>query len=134
MAVFDFKCKSCDQILENVVLGMNHEDDDHPACYQCGEHMEHYFTSAPMAICEAELQDGGFIAHSVPDRPLITSRRQNRELMKRHGLTNAMDYYRPPTHKEQQATRAEMRESINSITPDTKQQEELKRVGLSDIV
>lgn len=135
MAVYDFKCPSCDHILENVVLGMNHEDDDHPACYQCGEHYEHYFTTAPMAYCEAELEGGGFIAHSMKGKPLITSRRQNREMMKRHGLAPAQDYFNPPTHAEQKQTRAEAMETIHAITPTQRQEKQMASDGIkTDIV
>jgi hypothetical protein len=133
MAVYDFRCSECEQVLKNVVLNMSHEDDDHPACYQCGQRMIHYITSAPLVLWkDGDLPDGSFIAGK--DRRRITTRKDRREFMAENDLVDSNDLIIPPTHEEQLDTQADIMRSIDAITPDAKQKEQMKSDGILDIV
>lgn len=133
MAVYDFKCPECNHIKEDVVMSIKHEDHEHPEC--CGVQMDHYITIPPMVrFRDAEFKDGGFIAHSIAGKPVITSRRQNREMMKRHNLIDANDLGPPPTKADQMKEHAKTQQTIADITPTKQVLSEMKRQGLTDIV
>ena len=133
MAVYDFKCGECGQVLENVILAMTHEDWEHPACYDCGQHTEHYITSSPMVLWkDGDLPDGGFVAGKKKER--ISTRRDRREFMAKNDLVDANDMYTPPTHEEQMDTHAAMKKTVDAITPDAKQKRQMRDDGILDIV
>ena len=133
MAIYDFRCHECNQVLENVVLNMSHDDDDHPACYQCGLYMDHYITTAPQVLWkDGDLPDGSFVAGK--DRRRITTRKERREFMAENDLVDSNDLIIPPTHEEQMDTQADMMKSVNAITPDAVQKQQMKDDGILDIV
>jgi hypothetical protein len=128
--IYDFKCSVCGAIQVDVVLSIHHTDEDHPKC--CfGEPMADYHTQAPYVAWEdQQLLDGGFKANH--DGTVITSHRQNREYMKKHGLENAMDVYEKPTYESEQQERAEAQAAIDQITPDEQALHQLKSDGVID--
>ena len=130
MAVYDFKCHECEKVFEDVTLSMMHEDHEHPVC--CGKETQHYFTTCPeMGMRDYELEDGGFIAHGIKGRPVVTSLKQNRELMKRHNLLDANEVYgKPPSKKEQMEQHMDTQASIAAITPDEKQVKQMEADGI----
>ena len=133
MAIYDFKCKKCGHITEDVVMPMTHEKDDLP--WHCEERMSYHITSAPMVHWkDYDLPDGGFIAHSHPDRPVITSVKQNKDFMERNNLLDANEVFKPPTREEDQAIVAEMQGSIDAISPTEAQRRQMKDDGILDIV
>lgn len=133
MALYDFKCSECGEVVENIILPMTHADEDHPYCYRCHQYLEHFITAAPMVHWkDYDLPDGGFKAGK--DGTVITTRKQNREYMKRHDLLDANEHIKPPTREEWQKEHAKAIESVQAITPTPKQKMELERVGISDIV
>ena len=130
--IYDFKCHSCGKIFEDVTLPISHTDEEHPIC--C-EPTRHHISKAPsIRWRDPDLLNGGFIAHSMPDRPVITSMRQNRELMKRHDLIDANEMGLPPTKAEQMEQHHETMKSIEAITPTASQKARLKADGLDAIV
>lgn len=134
MAVYDFKCNVCGAVDTDVILSMNHEDADHPICCY-GMTMNHHITKAPMMwMAETELEDGGFIADGIEGRPLITNRKQRRELMAEHDLLDANDFGAPPTHLDQEAENEKLQKDIDAITPTPELRERMKADGFGDIV
>lgn len=129
MAIFDFKCKKCDRIDENVFLSVHHAPGDVPRC--CNQFMVKHFTSVPMVHWkDYMLPEGGFKA--AHDGTVITSRKQNREYMARHGLQDANEVMEKPTFESEQRERAESQAAIDAITPSDAQMRDLKEVGIVD--
>ena len=127
--IYDFKCHTCGRIAEDVSLPMTHVDDDHPKC--CGVMMLDYITRAPYVAWEDhQLLDGGFKANH--DGTVITSHKQNREYMKKHGLENAMDVYEKPTLESERAERAAGQAAIDNITATDAQMHQMKSDGIID--
>ena len=88
--LYDFKCPDCKRIEEDVYLSIHHTDEDHPIC--CGSPMRDHITKAPyVAWQDRQLLDGGFKA--AHDGTVITSVKQNKDYMARHGLNNYHDMY-----------------------------------------
>ena len=133
MAIYDFRCPECGKIAENVILPMTHTVNDRP---QCHGQMETHITAAPLVHWkDYQLPDGGFRAYSMPGAPVITSLKENKELMKRHNLIDGNDLGTPPTKAEQMAQHHEnVLPSIDKITPTVRQAAELKATGLLDSV
>jgi hypothetical protein len=126
--IFDFKCRDCGRIEEDVYLPLHHTALDHPDCHGP---MEKHFTSVPMVHWkDYELRDGGFKA--AHDGTVITTRKQNLEYMKRHGLQDANEMYEKPTYESEQAERAKMQEEIDAITPTAQELDMLKDAGIVD--
>jgi hypothetical protein len=93
--------------------------------------MRDYITKAPYVAWEdQQLLDGGFRANH--DGTVITSHRQNREYMKKHGLENAMDVYEKPTYESEKRERAESQAAIDNITPTDQEMRQLKSDGIID--
>lgn len=114
MAIYDFKCGFCGLIERDVVLPMSHTERDRPSC--CGFRMTTHITSAPMVHWKD--YEVRYRPVSVPGAAPITSRREEREFMKRHDLVHYDEVCgAPPTQAEQAATHAEMVDSIEKITP-----------------
>lgn len=132
MPIFDFKCGGCGDILEDVVLSCMHEDDEHPACYDCGAFMEHYITKAPMGFVTDTEFPVPFVAGK--DKQLITGARQRREYMKANDLIDSNDLGTPPTHEDQMREVERVNDSIAAITPTEKQKRQLQADGIGDIV
>ena len=126
--IYDFRCTECGAIEMDVVLSVHHTDEDHPKC--CGGRtMVDYFTKAPYVAWEDQhLLDGGFRANH--DGTVITSHKQNRDYMKRHGLQNAMDVYEKPTLKSERQERAAAQAAIDAITPTDTEMRQLKSDGI----
>jgi hypothetical protein len=125
--IYDFKCRICGAIATDVILSVHHTDDDHPKCCY-GEPMDDYHTKAPYVAWEdQQLLNGGFRANH--DGTVITSHKQNREYMKKHGLVNAMDTYEKPTYESEQQERAEAQAAIDAITPTDAQMDQMKKDG-----
>jgi hypothetical protein len=133
MAIYDFKCKQCGLIIEDVIMPMTHEKEDLP--FHCEERMRYHITSVPMVHWkDYDLPDGGFVAHSHPDRPVITSKKQNKDFMERNNLIDANEVFSPPTREEEVKERADVQKSIAAITPTETQKAQLKADGILDIV
>ena len=131
--IYDFKCIACGEIKENVILPITHEDDEHPSC--CHEPMRHYMTKAPsIRWRDPMLLDGGFIAHSMPGKPVITSQAQNREMMKRHNLVDANDLGTPPTKQQQMEQHHSDQAALEKMKPPEHVMKEMSRQGLDSIV
>ena len=131
--IYDFKCAYCQKIEEDVILPITHVDEEHPDC--CGRGMQHHISKAPSVQWrDPMLLNGGFVAHSMPGKPVITSQRQNREMMKRHNLIDANDLGPPPTKAEQMAQHHKDQAQIAEFEPPKHVMDDLKRQGLADIV
>ena len=127
--IYDFRCRTCGEIREDVILSIHHTDDDHPAC--CGASMTDHHTQAPYVAWEdQQLLDGGFRANH--DGTVITSKKQNKNYMKQHGLQNAMDVYEKPTLASEARERAASQAAIEGITPSTTELRQLKNDGIID--
>lgn len=99
----------------DVYLPISHTHEDRPRC--CDTVMPQFFSKAPMMhFRDYELPGGGYRSYSTPDRPVITSRKQNREYMKRNNLLDANEVFKPPTQEEQFETHKEVMESIDNIS------------------
>lgn len=110
MAVYDFKCGFCGNIKQDVVLPMTHVEADRPAC--CGFHMATYITTPPMVHWKD--YDVNYKPISVKNAEPITSRKQEREFLKRHDLVHAD--FTPPTPSEEAKERAAAQKSIEAIS------------------
>jgi hypothetical protein len=131
--IYDFICQHCNKVDENVYLKISHEDWEHPYC--CGREMQHHITKAPSVRWkDAMLLDGGFIAHSMPGKPVITSQKQNREMMKRHNLVDANDLGPPPTKADQMEQHHKDQAQMAEFEPPEHVKQEMKRQGLDSIV
>lgn len=127
MSIYDFKCKKCDRIREDVALPISHRSSDRPMC--CDTLMNYYITSAPMVTWK-DPQIEPFRFGAVKGAPIVTSTRQRRDLMERNDLIDANDLYKPPSHRDKMEANAAAQESIDSITPDAQQAEQLQEMGL----
>lgn len=120
--LFDFKCSNCERIATDIYMPFEHEEEDHPEC--CGTGMRKYFTSFPyVAWIDRQLLDGGFKAQH--DGTVITSVKQNKEYMARHGLRLADDEYDAPTFESEKQERAAGQAAIDAITPTDDQMERM---------
>ena len=114
MAKYDFKCNDCGKMNEDMFLSINHEKTDRPLC--CGKHVEVYFSQAPMMhYKDYELPNGGYRSISTKDRAVITSRKQEREYLKKNGLIHAQELGPPPTAGQEAKVRAEADAAIAKI-------------------
>lgn len=133
MPTYDFRCKKCHEMVLDKILPIAHLPVDLPMC--CDEHMTYYITSAPFVHWkDYDLPGGGFKAVSVRDGPVITTKKQNEEFMKRNNLLDANEVFSPPTQEEEKRIRAEAQGTIDAITPNEQQKAQLKADGLLDIV
>jgi len=132
LAIYDFKCPECNQVLTDMILPMMHEDDDHPACYQCGIFMEHYITQTPMMFMRDVEYPEPFVVGK--NKEVITGSRQRKEFMARNNLIDANEIMEAPTYEESAKTVEEINKSVAAITPNARQKEEMKASGLGDIV
>jgi len=132
--IYDFRCPECGITAEDVTLGIMHEDHEHPEC--CGSNMRHHITKAPSVRWrDPLLLNGGFIAHGMKGQPVITSLKQNRDLMERNGLIDATEVFgAPPTQEEQSKAVEVMNDSIAAVTPTSQQMKVLKSDGLDSIL
>jgi len=131
MPNYDFKCRECGEIRENVLLRITHDECDRPFC--CGNVMQQHFTVPPQVHWVDPVIEP-FRAIATKDRPVITTQRQNREYMARNGLVDANDFGPPPTQKEQMAEAGKMQESIDAISPTAEQAARLQEAGLDSVV
>ena len=131
MPRYDFRCRQCADGTDNVVLPINHEKTDRPYCYACEQFMEVHITVPPM-VHWSDPQIEPFRAVGIPGQPVITSTKQNRELMARHDLVDANDLGPPPTQQDQMKTVDEISETIDAITPDAEQRDNMAKQGLLD--
>lgn len=133
MPAYDFKCKECETIQEDVILSIAHTHADLPHC--CDRAMEYHITSVPMVHWkDYDLPDGGFKSTATPGREVITSLREKREYMKRNNLLDANEVVEKPTQEHEQKARQEAQESIKAITPTAEQKEQLKKDGLHTLI
>lgn len=134
--IYDFKCPRCDYVQRDVSLKLSQLEWGKPPCPSCGnEKVYTHISSPPMVhFRDYELKDGGFIAHGIKGKPVVTSRAQNRELMKRHNLLDANQLGPPPTHLDQEREVASMQQTIDNITPTDAQLKQMKSDGIADIV
>ena len=132
--IYDFKCKTCGTVSRDVSLSIRHTVDERPKC--CGVTMPMYFQQFPQVHWKHyELEGGGFIAHGIKGRPVITSMRQRKEMMERNDLLDANDFGAPPTKEEQVRFHNEViRPSIDQVMPSGPILQEMKERGLADIV
>ena len=75
-----------------------------------------------------------FRAVATKDMPVITTTKQNREYMARHGLVDANEVARPPTEEEYQRTKKEIDDSIKAITPSEEVSANMRQQGLDSII
>jgi hypothetical protein len=130
MPRYDFRCRQCADGVDDVILSINHDKTDRPYCYACEQFMEQHFT-VPPTIHWKDPQIEPFRAVGIPGQPVVTSTRQNRELMARHDLVDANDI-KPPTHKDDIDNQRAVEESIKAITPDAKVSDKMAQQGLLD--
>jgi hypothetical protein len=93
--------------------------------------MGYYVTQPPLVHWRDPLIEP-FRAIATADQPVITTAKQNRDYMERNDLISANDCGPPPTNAEQQAMVAEMKESIDKITPTVAQEARMKEDGIMD--
>ena len=129
MAIYDFRCMKCDKIDIDVMLPMSHRNSELPRC--CDQSMSYHISSPPMVHWRDPLI-APFRAIGTKDAPVITSTRQYREYMKRNDLVDANDLYTPPSRSSEAEERAEMQASIDQITPDAQQAEQMEASGILD--
>ena len=129
MPTYDFKCKKCGSMRENVLLRITHDDADKPCC--CDQAMDYHITTPPMVTWK-DPQIEPFRAVGIPGKPIVTSTKQNRELMARHDLVDANDLGPPPTYKDDLKVAADVEKSINAITPDAETSDKMAKQGLLD--
>ena len=129
MAIYDFKCRTCGIIAKNVIMPMTHTIADRP---QCHGPMETHITVSPMMhFKDYSLADGGFRAYSMPGAPVITTLKQNRDLMERNNLIDGNDLGTPPTKAEQMKHHNEVvLPTLDAITPTAKQAAQMKASGI----
>jgi hypothetical protein len=131
MPLYDFKCTSCDKIVENELLRISHTDDQLPTC--CNQTMGYYITQPPLIVwTDPNIEP--FRSHATSDRPVITTSKERREYMARNELVDANESGPPPTKAEEKAVRDEIQESIDSITPNGEIEKDMRNQGLLDIV
>lgn len=133
MPVYDFKCKECDEIKENLIMSITHKMEDHPRCESCDKIMTHHITKPPSVIWVDPVIEP-FRAVGTKDDTIITTTRQNREYMARNDLVDANELYTPPTQQEQMQAHEEALETIDAITPNEQQLDQLKDSGLDSIL
>jgi hypothetical protein len=131
MPTYDFKCRECGKMQENVLLRITHDEADKPCC--CGETMQHHITTPPMVHWVDPVIEP-FRAIATKDRPVITTTKQNREYMARNGLVDANEISRPPTMEEDARTKKEIKESIEAITPSKELSGKLAEQGLDSVI
>ena len=130
MAIYDFRCGECGTIKTNVVLPITHRNSELPRC--CDEAMNYHISSVPMVMWN-DPQIEPFRFSAVKGAPIVSSMRERRELMKRHDLVDANDL-QMPTMQQQMSDHAKAQESIDAITPDAQQKEQLQAMGLDSII
>jgi hypothetical protein len=129
MALFDFKCSNCGHIKYDIFMPLDHTEDDYPIC--CKMQTRKHWTTVPYVAWEdRHLEGGGFRA--AHDGTVITSHKQNKDYMRRHGLRLAMDEYEKPTHDTEAAERARAQAAIDAITPSPQELSMLKKSGIVD--
>jgi hypothetical protein len=129
MPTYDFKCRRCGFLRENVLLRITHDDADKPCC--CGDAMEYHISTPPL-VHWVDPQIEAFRAVGVPGKPVVTSTRQNRELMARHDLVDANDLGPAPTYQDDLETNKKVQESIKAISPTAEQRDKMAKQGLLD--
>jgi hypothetical protein len=126
--IFDMICQKCKTVETDVYLPFNHAPGDHPMC--CGERMSKHWTSMPMAYDrDYTLEEPFRAAH---DGTVITTRKENREYMKRHGLLDANEVYEKPTPESEARERAESQAAIDAITPTREEMARLRDANVVD--
>lgn len=129
MPTYDFKCRKCERIQENVLLRITHDELDKPHC--CEQPMAYHITQAPLVHWHDPIIEP-FRAIATKDQPVISTTRENREYMARNGLIDANELGPPPTEADQARTVAEMEKSIAAITPDAETSAMMADQGLMD--
>lgn len=127
--IFDFKCQNCKRMETDVFVPFHHDKADHPAC--CSQRMEKVFLTFPQVHWkDYDLPDGGFKA--AHDGTVITTRKQNLDYMKKHGLQDANEVYSVPTFGEERKLREQSQAAIDNITPTNDEMQMLKESGIVD--
>jgi hypothetical protein len=116
--------------MENVLLRITHDEADKPHC--CEEPMRTLITSPPL-VHWADPNIEPFRAVATPDRPVITTTRQNREYMKRNNLVDVSDLP-PPTREQEFKTLKEVDESIAKISPTEEVSAKMREQGIDSII
>ena len=130
MPRYDFKCRTCGTIREDVILSIKHTPVDRPFC--CKVPMATHISTPPMVHWVDPVIEP-FRAIATKDQPVITTTKQNREYMARNGLVDANEVVGPPpTHLDDERVHAEVQESIKAITPDAKTSARMAEQGLMD--
>lgn len=130
MPTYDFQCGVCKHEKHNVLLRITHDEDDRP---QCCDHPMEYLITKPPSVHWIDPVIEPFRHIATPDKPVITTTRQNREYMKRHNLVDMNDV-KPPSDAEHERTLREANESIAKITPSKEVSDKMRDQGLTDIV
>ena len=129
--IYDFKCECCGRVAKDIVLPMTHSDDEHPRC--CDRAMADFFTVPPTILwTDADLPDGGFVSGKNKER--ITTKKERREFMARNDLVDANELGPPPNKAAQMEQFKDTMKTIDAITPDAQQEDQLKSSGLMDLV
>ena len=134
MPTYDFKCKDCGHIEEDVIMPITHQREDLP--FHCSGRMQYHITSPPMVSwIDPVIEPFRNPAAKRGDKDaVITSTKQRREFMEKNNLIDANDF-KPPTHQEQAETHAETLKSIEAVTPTKEQADQLRSDGINvDIV
>lgn len=134
MAIYDFKCTTCKKMIMNKVLPITHVPTDLPMC--CDRRMGYHITKAPMVhYKDYQLPDGGFKAHGVVGAPVVTSMKQRKDMMDRHGLIDANEFGPPPTMEDQIKHNEEVvQPSVAEVSLTNDQKDRMRYDGLGDIV
>jgi len=132
MPRYDFKCKVCGEIQEDVILSILHNDSDKPMC--CGQRTQTHITVPPMVHWVDPIIEP-FRSVADKNKTVITTTKQRREYMARNHLVDSNDLGTPPTKKEQMEYHENVVvPSVAAMTPTEKQVREMKAAGISDTV
>ena len=131
MPLYDMKCVTCDEVIENISMPITHQKEDLP--YHCGKRMRYHITSPPSVIWNDPIIEP-FRPVATKNAPMITTMKEHREYMKRNDLVDANDSFAPPTAHEQKVAQEEIQESIDAISGTAEQKEQLHEQGIDSII
>ena len=137
MALYDFKCGKCGNVVANQILPITHQKKDLPMCTMLSKHdkpvrMGYFITQPPMVHWKDPNIDA-FRHVALPEAPVVNTMKEHRELMARHDMVDANDHA-PPTKYEEKVAREEAQSSVDAITPTAEQAEQLQANGMKNIV
>ena len=109
--IYTYRCTACKETHTRVRRVAHRHD---AADCDCGAPARLEIT--PVAVNTSGCTFEPFQSPAIKGKPVITSERQRREMMKRHDLVDANELYSPPTEAEQKQQHEAVLESVNAIS------------------